>query len=569
MFKTNEQETVKAEELEKKKQEKELQKEYQAHLQQDKKQQESYRVSEHDFSVNENNIENTKNTPHHSDEKINTQVSETTQQVSIKDVQLEQLEKEKKEFEREREEAKEMLSRDDEINMAIMAEWEEVIEEEDQWEIADDLLEQQKEEEKNNDYNNKDDNQNNDKNIKDVAKLGDKVEKVKFDLEGTNNEFDQTQRENFSPEVVIDDEDKVTTKEEIKKDDKEVSQNDYEQNKNEEINSQPQTQENATLSWSEELIEEKQDEVESTSVLTKENLTKEQKETVDQKLLEQAQLTEELKANYEKDKQIIDEQTEKAWVSNQENIKDVEVGGNIEKQWTTTVEDEVGNNDKEIWENSQSHTLNVENIVSEQIIEDEKKEWEALNTPKSWLLGAFGMNVELPPEEIKEETYKTTSVFDDAKLEWKQIVWTKELKNTSSWREDEELQQEAMKRFQQQQINTKSQPPQTTQLDSNIPFQKEQEWIPPQPPVTQTKDQVDTSIEVIQKMMANVSYNIVLSSLTISTVVSGLTLMVGVGMWVVDMFYGFSVQWYYNFIFYSLIIGTWVSVIRWKLSPHE
>ena len=51
MFKTNEQAVVKAEELERKKQEKEMQKEYQAHLQQDQKIQEDYHASDNNFPI--------------------------------------------------------------------------------------------------------------------------------------------------------------------------------------------------------------------------------------------------------------------------------------------------------------------------------------------------------------------------------------------------------------------------------------------------------------------------------------------------------------------------------------
>lgn len=550
MFKTNEQAVVKAEELERKKQEKEMQKEYQAHLQQDQKIQEDYQTSDNNFPI-ENDLPKNETQK----QQVETQAKEENnaqndiQQDLIQDIQSEQLAKEKQEFEKEREKAIEKILKDDEINTAIEEEGEENLEEQEQIEIDNALDENQEEKIENT------------KEIENITQLGKDVEKAKFDLHWTHNEFDQKQEENFAPEIVVDDRNNISTKEDIiaEQIDLEEEQEKVSQN----------TTEKEHILGSEEMQEENEEEENaSTSVLNKDNFTKEQKDTIDPKLLEQAQLAEELKNSYERDKQIIEEQ-EKS--SQKETPADsTKEQYEEEKESVDFAEDITTPNSEVEWLTKNGQPLNVDTIVSEQLNEDVGKvgDTETLIPPQTWLLWAFWMQVDLPPEEIKEEEYQTTSVFDDAQGEGKQIVSAKEKQISQEWKEDERMQMEAIQRMQQPQQTQQAQQQKET-FNPEITATEGLAWTGVPPSVNATKKQVDTSIEVIQKMMANISYNVVASALTISTVVSWLMLMVWVGMWVVDMFYGFSVQGYYSFIFYSLIIGAWVWVVRWSLADHE
>lgn len=550
MFKTNEQAVVKAEELERKKQEKEMQKEYQAHLQQDQKIQEDYQASDNNFPI-ENDLPKNETQK----QQVETQVKEENnasndiQQDLIQDIQSEQLAKEKQEFEKEREKAIEKILKDDEINTAIEEEREETLEEQEQIEIDNALDENQEEKIENT------------KEIENITQLGKDVEKAKFDLHWTHNEFDQKQEENFAPEIVVDDRNNISTKEDII-----AEQIDLEE---EQEKTNQDTTEKEHILGSEEMQEENEEEENvSTSVLNKDNFTKEQKDTIDPKLLEQAQLVEELKNSYERDKQIIEEQENS---SQKETPADsLKEQHEEEKESVDFAEDITTPNSEVEWLAKNGQPLNVETIVSEQLNEDVGKveDTETLIPPQTWLLWAFWMQVDLPPEEIKEEEYQTTSVFDDAQWEGKQIVSAKEKQVSQEWKEDERMQMEAIQRMQQPQQTQQAQQQKET-FNPEITATEGLAWTGVPPSVNATKKQVDTSIEVIQKMMANISYNVVTSALTISTVVSWLMLMVWVGMWVVDMFYGFSVQWYYSFIFYSLIIGAWVWVVRWSLADHE
>lgn len=550
MFKTNEQAVVKAEELERKKQEKEMQKEYQAHLQQDQKIQEDYQASDNNFPIENDFPENEPQK-----QQVETQVKEENntsndiQKNLIQDIQSEQLAKEKKEFEKEREKAIEKILKDDEINTAIEEETEEAIEEQEQIEI-DNALEKNQEEEI-----------EKIKEIEDITQLGKDVEKAKFDLHWTHNEFDQKQEENFAPEIVVDDRNNISTKEDIIAEQLNLEEEQEKTNQD--------TTEKEHILGSEEMQEENEEEKNaSTSVLNKDNFTKEQKDTIDPKLLEQAQLAEELKNSYERDKQIIEEQES----SSQKGTPAVSLKEQYEeeKESVDFAEDITTPNSEVEWLAKNGQPLNVDTIVSEQLNEDVGKvgDTETLIPPQTWLLWAFWMQVDLPPEEIKEEEYQTTSVFDDAQWEGKQIVSAKEKQVSQEWKEDERMQMEAIQRMQQPQQTQQAQQQKET-FNPEITATEGLAWTGVPPSVNATKKQVDTSIEVIQKMMANISYNVVASALTISTVVSWLMLMVWVGMWVVDMFYGFSVQWYYSFIFYSLIIGAWVWVVRWSLADHE
>ena len=550
MFKTNEQAVVKAEELERKKQEKEMQKEYQAHLQQDQKIQEDYQTSDNNFPIENDFPENEPQK-----QQVETQVKEENnasndiQKDLIQDIQSEQLAKEKKEFEKEREQAIEKILKDDEINTAIEEEREETLEEQEQIEIDNALDENQEEKVENT------------KEIENITQLGKDVEKAKFDLHWTHNEFDQKQEENFAPEIVVDDRNNISTKEDII-----AEQIDLEE---EQEKTNQDTTEKEHILGSEEMQEENEEEENaSTSVLNKDNFTKEQKDTIDPKLLEQAQLAEELKNSYERDKQIIEEQGKS---SQEETPADsLKEQYEEEKESVDFAEDITTPNSEVEWLAKNGQPLNVDTIVSEQLNEDVGKveDTETLIPPQTWLLWAFWMQVDLPPEEIKEDEYQTTSVFDDAQWEGKQIVSAKEKQVSQEGKEDERMQMEAIQRMQQPQQTQQAQQQKET-FNPEITATEGLAWTGVPPSVNATKKQVDTSIEVIQKMMANISYNVVASALTISTVVSWLMLMVWVGMWVVDMFYGFSVQWYYSFIFYSLIIGAWVWVVRWSLADHE
>ena len=547
MFKTNEQAVVKAEELERKKQEKEMQKEYQAHVQQDQKIQEDYHFNDNDFPEKEAQKQQVE-----VQEKVEDKVSNDIQTDLIQDIQSEQLAKEKKEFEKEREQAIEKILKDDEINTAIEEEREETLEEQEQIEIDNALDEDQEEKIENS------------KEIENIAQLGKDVEKAKFDLHWTHNEFDQKQEENFAPEIVVDDWNNISIKEDVIAEQTRLEEEQEETTQN--------TTEQEHILGSEEMKEEDdKEENASTSVLNKDNFTKEQKDTVDPKLLEQAQLAEELKNSYERDKQIIEEKENSSQQSQQE-IPAVSAKEQYEKEKESVdfAEDITTPNSEVEWLTKNNQTLNVDTIVSEQLNEDVGKvgDTETLIPPQAWLLWAFWMQVDLPPEEIKEEEYQTTSVFDDAQGEGKQIVSAKEKQVSQEWKEDERMQMEAIQRMQQPQQTQQAQQQKET-FNPEITATEGLAWTGVPPSVNATKKQVDTSIEVIQKMMANISYNVVASALTISTVVSWLMLMVWVGMWVVDMFYGFSVQGYYSFIFYSLIIGAWVWVVRWSLADHE
>lgn len=548
MFKTNEQAVVKAEELERKKQEKEMQKEYQAHLQQDQKIQEDYQASDNNFPI-ENDFPENEPQKQQVEAQVENNASNDIQKDLIQDIQSEQLAKEKKEFEKEREQAIEKILKDDEINTAIEEEREETLEEQEQIEIDNALDENQEEKIENT------------KEIENITQLGKDVEKAKFDLHWTHNEFDQKQEENFAPEIVVDDRNNISTKEDII-----AEQIDLEEEQ-EKINQD--TTEKEHILGSEEMQEEDEEEENaSTSVLNKDNFTKEQKDTIDPKLLEQAQLAEELKNSYERDKQIMEEQ-EKS--SQKETPTDsTKEQYEEEKESVDFAEDITTPNSEVEWLAKNGQPLNVDTIVSEQLNEDVGKveDTETLIPPQTWLLWAFWMQVDLPPEEKKEEEYQTTSVFDDAQGEGKQIVSAKEKQVSQEWKEDERMQMEAIQRMQQPQQTQQAQQQKET-FNPEITATEGLAWTGVPPSVNATKKQVDTSIEVIQKMMANISYNVVASALTISTVVSWLMLMVWVGMWIVDMFYGFSVQWYYSFIFYSLIIGAWVWVVRWSLADHE
>lgn len=549
MFKTNEQAVVKAEELERKKQEKEMQKEYQAHLQQDQKIQEDYQASDNNFSIENDFPENeTQKQQVETQAQVENNASNDIQQDLIQDIQSEQLAKEKKEFEKEREQAIEKILKDDEINTAIEEEREETLEEQEQIEIDNALNENQEEKLENT------------KEIENITQLGKDVEKAKFDLHWTHNEFDQKQEENFAPEIVVDDRNNISTKEDII-----AEQIDLEE---EQEKVSQDTTEKEHILGSEEMQEENEEENASTSVLNKDNFTKEQKDTIDPKLLEQAQLAEELKNSYERDKQIMEEQESS---SQKETPADsTKEQYEEEKESVDFAEDITTPNSEVEWLAKNGQPLNVDTIVTEQLNEDIGKveDTETLIPPQTWLLWAFWMQVDLPPEEIKEEEYQTTSVFDDAQWEGKQIVGAKEKQISQEWKEDERMQMEAIQRMQQPQQTQQAQQQKET-FNPEITATEGLAWTGVPPSVNATKKQVDTSIEVIQKMMANISYNVVASALTISTVVSWLMLMVWVGMWVVDMFYGFSVQWYYSFIFYSLIIGAWVWVVRWSLADHE
>lgn len=550
MFKTNEQAVVKAEELERKKQEKEMQKEYQAHLQQDQKIQEDYQASDNNFPI-ENDLP--ENEPQKQQVETQAQVENNTsndiQKDLIQDIQSEQLAKEKKEFEKEREQAIEKILKDDEINTAIEEEGEENLEEQEQIEIDNALDENQEEKIENT------------KEIENITQLGKDVEKAKFDLHWTHNEFDQKQEENFAPEIVVDDRNNISTKEDIIAE--QIDLEEEQEKTNQDIT------EKEHILGSEEMQEENEEEENvSTSVLNKDNFTKEQKDTIDPKLLEQAQLAEELKNSYERDKQIIEEQEKSSQKetptdSSKEQYEE-------EKESVDFAEDITTPNSEVEWLAKNGQPLNVDTIVSEQLNEDVGKveDTETLIPPQAWLLWSFWMQLDLPPEEIKEEEYQTTSVFDDAQWEGKQIVSAKEKQVSQEWKEDERMQMEAIQRMQQPQQTQQAQQQKET-FNPEINATEGLAWTGVPPSVNATKKQVDTSIEVIQKMMANISYNVVASALTISTVVSWLMLMVWVGMWVVDMFYGFSVQWYYSFIFYSLIIGAWVWVVRWSLADHD
>lgn len=550
MFKTNEQAVVKAEELERKKQEKEMQKEYQTHLQQDQKIQEDYQASDNNFPIENDFPENaTQKKQVESQAQVENNASNDIQTDLIQDIQSEQLAKEKKEFEKEREQAIEKILKDDEINTAIEEEREETLEEQEQIEIDNALDENQEEKIENS------------KEIENIAQLGKDVEKAKFDLHGTHNEFDQKQEENFAPEIVVDDWNNVSIKEDV------IAEQTRLEEEQEETTQDTTEQEH--ILGSEEMQEESEEkENASTSVLNKDNFTKEQKDTIDPKLLEQAQLAEELKNSYERDKQIIEEQensSQKETTADSSKEKYEE-----EKESVDFAEDITTPNSEVEWLAKNGQPLNVDTIVSEQLNEDVGKvgDTETLIPPQTWLLWAFWMQVDLPPEETKEEEFQTTSVFDDAQWEGKQIVSAKEKQVSQEWKEDERMQMEAIQRMQQPQQTQQAQQQKET-FNPEITATEGLAWTGVPPSVNATKKQVDTSIEVIQKMMANISYNVVASALTISTVVSWLMLMVWVGMWVVDMFYGFSVQWYYSFIFYSLIIGAWVWVVRWSLADHE
>ena len=550
MFKTNEQAVVKAEELERKKQEKEMQKEYQAHLQQDQKIQEDYQASDNNFPI-ENDLP--QNEPQkqqvETQEKVENNPSNDLQKDLIQDIQSEQLAKEKKEFEKEREKAIEKILKDDEINTAIEEEGEENLEEQEQIEIDNALDENQEEKIENT------------KEIENITQLGKDVEKAKFDLHWTHNEFDQKQEENFAPEIVVDDRNNISTKEDIIAEQLNLEEEQEQTNQD--------TTEKEHILGSEEMQEEdEEEENSSTSVLNKDNFTKEQKDTIDPKLFEQAQLAEELKNSYERDKQIIEEQEKSS--QKETPVDSSKEQYEEEKESVDFAEDITTPNSEVEWLAKNGQPLNVDTIVSEQLNEDVGKveDTETLIPPQTWLLWAFWMQVDLPPEEIKEEEYQTTSVFDDAQWEGKQIVSAKEKQVSQEWKEDERMQMEAIQRMQQPQQTQQTQQQKET-FNPEITATEGLAWTGVPPSVNATKKQVDTSIEVIQKMMANISYNVVASALTISTVVSWLMLMVWVGMWVVDMFYGFSVQGYYSFIFYSLIIGAWVWVVRWSLADHE
>lgn len=553
MFKTNEQAVVKAEELERKKQEKEMQKEYQAHVQQDQKIQEDYQASDNNFPI-ENDFpeKETQKQQVEVQEKVENKVSNDIQTDLIQDIQSEQLAKEKKEFEKEREQAIEKILKDDEINTAIEEEGEESLEEQEQIEIDNALDENQEEKIENS------------KEIENITQLGKDVEKAKFDLHGTHNEFDQKQEENFAPEIVVDDRNNVSTKEDI------IAEQINLEEEQEKV-SQDTTEKEHILGSEEMKEENNEEESASTSVLNKDNFTKEQKDTIDPKLLEQAQLAEELKNSYERDKQIIEEKENSSQQSQQE-FPAVSAKEQYEKEKKSAdfAEDITTPNSEVEWLAKNNQSLNVDTIVSEQLNEDVGKvgDTETLIPPQTWLLWAFWMQVDLPPEETKEEEYQTTSVFDDAQWEGKQIVSAKERQISQEWKEEERMQMEAIQRMQQPQHTQQAQQQKET-FNPEITATEGLAWTGVPPSVNATKKQVDTSIEVIQKMMANISYNVVASALTISTVVSWLMLMVWVGMWVVDMFYGFSVQGYYSFIFYSLIIGAWVWVVRWSLADHE
>lgn len=544
MFKTNEQAVVKAEELERKKQEKEIQKEYQAHVQQDQKIQEDYHFNDNDFPENATQKQQVE-----VQEKVENKVSNDIQTDLIQDIQSEQLAKEKKEFEKEREQAIEKILKDDEINTAIEEEREETLEEQEQIEIDNALDEDQEEKIENS------------KEIENIAQLGKDVEKAKFDLHGTHNEFDQKQEENFAPEIVVDDGNNISIKEDV------IAEQTRLEEEQEET-TQDTTEKEHILGTEEMKEENVEEEGASTSVLNKDNFTQEQKDTIDPKLLEQAQLAEELKNSYERDKQIIEEQENS---SQKETLVDSpKEQYEKEKESVDFAEDITTPNSEVEWLAKNNQTLNVDTIVSEQLNEDMGKvgDTETLIPPQTWLLWAFWMQVDLPPEESKEEEFQTTSVFDDAQGEGKQIVSAKEKQISQELKEEERMQMEAIQRMQQPQQTQQAQQQKET-FNPEITATEGLAWTGVPPSVNATKKQVDTSIEVIQKMMANISYNVVASALTISTVVSWLMLMVWVGMWVVDMFYGFSVQWYYSFIFYSLIIGAWVWVVRWSLADHE
>lgn len=550
MFKTNEQAVVKAEELERKKQEKEMQKEYQAHLQQDQKIQEDYQASDNNFPIENDFPENEPQKQQVENQaQVENNASNDIQKDLIQDIQSEQLAKEKKEFEKEREQAIEKILKDDEINTAIEEEREETLEEQEQIEIDNALDENQEEKIENT------------KEIENITQLGKDVEKAKFDLHWTHNEFDQKQEENFAPEIVVDDRNNISTKEDIIAE--QIDLEEEQEKTNQDIT------EKEHILGSEEMQEESEEEENaSTSVLNKDNFTKEQKDTIDPKLLEQAQLAEELKNSYERDKQIMEEQ-EKS--SQEETPTDSSKAQYEEEKESVDFAEDITTPNSEVeWLAKNGQPLNVDTIVSEQLNEDVGKveDTETLIPPQTWLLWAFWMQVDLPPEEIKEEEYQTTSVFDDAQGEGKQIVSAKEKQVSQDWKEDERMQMEAIQRMQQPQQTQQAQQQKET-FNPEITATEGLAWTGVPPSVNATKKQVDTSIEVIQKMMANISYNVVASALTISTVVSWLMLMVWVGMWVVDMFYGFSVQGYYSFIFYSLIIGAWVWVVRWSLADHE
>lgn len=550
MFKTNEQAVVKAEELERKKQEKEMQKEYQAHLQQDQKIQEDYQASDNNFPIENDFPENEPQKQQvESQAQVENNTSNDIQKDLIQDIQSEQLAKEKQEFEKEREKAIEKILKDDEINTAIEEEREETLEEQEQIEIDNALDENQEEKIENT------------KEIENITQLGKDVEKAKFDLHWTHDEFDQKQEENFAPEIVVDDRNNISTKEDI------IAEQINLEEEQEKV-SKDTTEKEHILGIEEIQEENEEEENASTSVLNKDNFTKEQKDTIDPKLLEQAQLAEELKNSYERDKQIIEEQGKP---SQEETPADsLKEQYEKEKESVDFAEDITTPNSEVEWLAKNGQPLNVDTIVSEQLNEDVGKveDTETLIPPQTWLLWAFWMQVDLPPEEIKEEEYQTTSVFDDAQWEGKQIVSAKEKQVSQEWKEDERMQMEAIQRMQQPQQTQQAQQQKET-FNPEITATEGLAWTGVPPSVNATKKQVDTSIEVIQKMMANISYNVVASALTISTVVSWLMLMVWVGMWVVDMFYGFSVQWYYSFIFYSLIIGAWVWVVRWSLADHE
>lgn len=565
MFKTNEQEVLKAEELERKKQEKELQKEYQAHLQQDEKIQEDYKASETSFIEEENKEEHFEEKVSNAHQKIE-RIEEAKEEkyVSpskniVKDIQSEQLEKEKQEFEKERESEIEKIMQDDEMKAILEEEADEFLEEKDQADIDNNFEDEQIKQGKR-------------KEIEEIANLWNKAEKVEFDFQGSYNEFEKRQEDNFKPEVMVDENNNITEKEEKTNIDNVhvVTNNET----NEEEENANENKKNENLLGSENFVEEKEEEINSTSVITKDNLSKEQKETVDPKLIEQAQLAEELKNSYEQDKQILNEQDKGKTINilEEEEMwkqKDKNKEGENKQEWE--INKETTPNSEIVGLTKNGTKINLDNIVSEQLNDDIIKEWknttQAPTTIPTGLIGTIGTQTELPIEIEEIEEVQTTSVFDDAQTEGRQILNQKEKNNISQNKEDERLREWEMEKMQQRQNQPQQQEKEV--YDPKISLDKNSEEKLTSTTITKEKTQVDTSIEVIQKMMANISYNVVTSALTISTVVAWLMLMVGVWMWIVDMFYGFSVQWYYSFIFYSLIIWVWVGVVRWSLSDHD
>lgn len=423
--------------------------------------------------------------------------------------------------------------------------------------------------------------------VQNVVGLWDKAERVSFNV--TNNDlFEQEQEQTFKPDVVIDEQNNVgyvptPTNEQAK----------IVVEENNSVGFAEENQDQIASFGSEELKEEENENINTSSMFSKDNFVDEKKDTVDPKLLEEAQLNQELKTSVENDKKIISdlENNQVNWsgfVVNPEDISNwnaTDFASTNENVVSETIadkeslEEENGNAENNSLfdeKNFPKSTSNMDSTVVDELNTDIINSgvkagavaWGAL----LWgaLLGAMNTTTDLPPEETKEQEINTTGIFKDAQQQGIVILTNKEGK--PSYQETaESVQSEVV-------AQTAHRPQQTinTTQQTNTPSSSEElliEWNTDEQrgggtwtPVKQQK--VDNSLEVIQRMMANISYNVVKSALSISMVVAVLMLMAGIWMAVVDMFYGLSVTWYYTFIFYSFIIGAGIGYVNFQLNKE-